>query len=61
MACDILDDMVNKAPPRGAHVTPSSAKEVSCMDKEFNAEQGYMDHGTIMFKEAFTISGAFAP
>ena len=61
MAYVILNDMVNKAPTRGAQVTLGSAKEISCMIKEFNAEQGDMAHGTIMLREAITICCTVEP
>ena len=57
MACDILDDMINKPPTGGTHVTLSTAQEVSCMGGKVNAEQGDVAYGTLMFKEAFTVRG----
>ena len=61
MAYEILNDMVNKAPTRGAQVTLGSAKEIGCMVRELNAEQGDMAHGTIMFREAITICCTVEP
>ena len=61
MAREILNDMVNKAPTRGAQATLGSTKEIGCMVREYNAEQGDLAQSTIMLKEAFTIGSTFAP
>ena len=61
MAHEILSDVVNKAPPRDAQATLGSTKEIGCMVREFNAKQGDMAHGTIMFKEALSICCTFEP
>ena len=61
MASDIPDDMIDKAPTRGTHVTLGTEQEVGCMSGEINAEQGDMARGTIMIKKALAIRRPFEP